>query len=143
MLHTGSDLEGEDFQLEYPGMGIGLNVVKKIVTLLGAELIYKHAIPHESAFIVEHPIAKQTKVKEMEKFSMDNLASITDKWIGKNILIVEDVDSNYQFLVATIRRSGATIVWARQGEDAIAMIQSGQSFDLVLMDVAAGRNGWL
>ncbi len=91
LLHTGSDLEGEDFQLEYPGMGIGLNVVKKIVTLLGAELIYKHAIPHESAFIVEHPIAKQTKVKEMEKFSMDNLASITDKWIGKNILIVEDV----------------------------------------------------
>lgn len=74
---------------------------------------------------------------------MDNIASITDKWIEKTILIVEDVESNYQFLAATLRRSGATLVWARQGEDAIEMIENNQHFDLVLMDVQlAGIDGY-
>lgn len=74
---------------------------------------------------------------------MDNIASITDKWIEKTILIVEDVESNYQFLAATLRRSGATLVWARQGEDAIDMIENNQHFDLVLMDVQlAGIDGY-
>lgn len=125
------------------GMGVSMNVVKKIVTLLGAELQYQPASPHGKVFSIIHPIAKQSNAKEMDTFSMDNLATITDKWIGKTILIVEDVDSNYQFLVATIRRSGATIMWARQGEEALEMIKSGQFFDLVLMDVQlAGMDGY-
>ncbi|PKP02328.1 MAG: response regulator [Bacteroidetes bacterium HGW-Bacteroidetes-9] len=79
----------------------------------------------------------------MDEFKMDNIASITDKWIEKTILIVEDVESNYQFLAATLRRSGATLVWARQGEDAIEMIENNQHFDLVLMDVQlAGIDGY-
>jgi len=112
-----------------------VNVVKKIVTLLGGEVQYESAKPKGLGFIIVLPLAKQRKEKEMDEFSLDNLAIITGKWIGKTILIVEDVDSNYQFLVATIRRSGATIVWARQGEEAIEMITNGQNFDLVLMDV--------
>jgi PAS domain S-box-containing protein len=134
---------GDVSVINQSGMGVGMNVVKKIVTLLGAEVQYQPASPHGKVFSIIHPIAKQPKVKEMETFSMDNLATITDKWIGKTILIVEDVDSNYQFLVATIRRSGATIVWARQGEDALDMINRGQLFDLVLMDVQlAGMDGY-
>lgn len=79
----------------------------------------------------------------MDEFNKDNIASITDKWIGKTILIVEDVESNYQFLAATLRRSGATLVWARLGEDAVEMIENNQHFDLVLMDVQlAGINGY-
>lgn len=79
----------------------------------------------------------------MDEFNKDNIASITDKWLEKTILIVEDVESNYQFLAATLRRSGATLVWARQGEDAIEMIEKNQHFDLVLMDVQlAGMDGY-
>ncbi|MHC1774449.1 MAG: response regulator [Lentimicrobium sp.] len=125
------------------GLGFGMNVVKKIVTLLGAEVQYHPASPHGKVFSILHPIAKKPRVTEMETFSMDNLATITNKWVGKTILIVEDVDSNYQFLVATIRRSGATIMWARQGEEALEMINNGQFFDLVLMDVQlAGMDGY-
>jgi two-component system cell cycle response regulator DivK len=83
------------------------------------------------------------KNREMEIFSIDNLASTTDRWADKTILIVEDVESNYLFLAATLRRSGASLVWARQGEEAIELIKSGQKFDLVLMDVQlAGMDGY-
>jgi len=83
------------------------------------------------------------KNREMEIFSIDNIASTTDRWADKTILIVEDVESNYLFLAATLRRSGASLVWARQGEEAIELIKSGQKFDLVLMDVQlAGMDGY-
>jgi len=83
------------------------------------------------------------KNREMEIFSIDNIASTTDLWADKTILIVEDVESNYLFLAATLRRSGASLVWARQGEEAIEMIKSGRKFDLVLMDVQlAGMDGY-
>lgn len=83
------------------------------------------------------------KNREMEIFSIDNIASTTDRWEDKVILIVEDVESNYLFLAATLRRSGASLVWARQGEEAIEMIKSGRKFDLVLMDVQlAGMDGY-
>lgn len=79
----------------------------------------------------------------MDTNSIENIASTANKWIGKTILIVEDVESNYLFLAATLRLSGVTLVWARQGEDAIELIKSQQIFDLVLMDVQlAGMDGY-
>lgn len=133
----------DGIDLTHGGIGIRVNVVKKIVTLLGGEVQYESAKPQGSVFSIVLPLAKLRKEKEMNEFLIDNLATITGKWAGKTILIVEDVDSNYQFLVATIRRSGATIVWARQGEEAIELITKGQSFDLVLMDVQlVGMDGY-
>ncbi len=138
-----SSSNDDDINLNYSGMRVRMNIVKKIVTLLDGMVHYEPAKPHGSVFNIVLPLVKYRKDKEMEVFSADNLASITGKWVGKSILIVEDVDSNYQFLVATIRRSGATITWARQGEEAIEMIANGQHFDLVLMDVQlAGLDGY-
>lgn len=79
----------------------------------------------------------------MDKQIYDNMASATDKWIGKTILIVEDVESNYQFLAATLRRSGAGLLWAKDGEEAIRIVKTGEVVDLVLMDVQlAGIDGY-
>lgn len=79
----------------------------------------------------------------MDNRIIDNMASATDKWIGKTILIVEDVESNYQFLAATLRRSGAGLLWSVDGEDAISIVKSGVQVDLVLMDVQlSGMDGY-
>ncbi|MFH1118721.1 MAG: response regulator [Bacteroidota bacterium] len=133
----------EQIDRRYSGLGIGLSIVKKIVNLLDGEIQYEPLNPVGSLFRIVLPLIINKKDLEMETFSIDNIASTTDKWIDKTILIVEDVESNYQFLAATLRRSGASLVWARQGEDAIEMIEKGQNFNLVLMDVQlAGMDGY-
>lgn len=66
---------------------------------------------------------------------IDNIASSVGVWLGKTILIVEDIDSNYQYLFATLNRSGAELIWRRKGEEAIDLILSGRAVDLVLMDI--------
>jgi len=74
---------------------------------------------------------------------IDNIGASTDLWISKAILIVEDVDSNYQFLNATLKRSGAEIIWVKKGEDAIDIIRSGKKIDIILMDIQLeGKDGY-
>ena len=66
---------------------------------------------------------------------VDNIAASVGAWQGKSILIVEDIDSNYQYLLATLNRSGAELIWVRKGEEAIELIESERAVDLVLMDI--------
>ena len=66
---------------------------------------------------------------------IDSIAASIGAWNGKSILIVEDIDSNYQYLFATLNRSGAELIWVRKGEEAIELILSGRPVDLVLMDI--------
>jgi len=53
---------------------------------------------------------------------------------GKHILIVEDEVSNYELLVAMLRKSGAEFSWAKTGREAIELCEK-NNFDLILMDI--------
>ncbi len=56
-------------------------------------------------------------------------------WTNKTILIAEDEDSNYMFLEAVLQRTGAKLIWARNGQEAIDACKNSKSIDLVLMDL--------
>lgn len=74
------------------------------------------------------------------------ISTITESenaWQGKTILIVEDVDSNFSYLAATLKKSGVKILWVKTGEEAIEIIDKGIIVDLVLMDVQlSGIDGY-
>lgn len=55
--------------------------------------------------------------------------------IGKTIMIVEDVPSNYQLLYAYFSKSGVKIIHVDNGMDAVAMISDGVKVDLIIMDI--------
>lgn len=56
-------------------------------------------------------------------------------WKDKTILIAEDEDSNYLYLEAVLQKTGAKLIWARNGEEAIDACKKGEKIDLVLMDL--------
>ncbi|HBG86886.1 MAG TPA: response regulator [Marinilabiliaceae bacterium] len=65
----------------------------------------------------------------------DNLSNaLNQNWESKVILVVEDVDTNKIFFDAALRRTRATILWAKDGQEAIDMFKA-NSIDLVLMDL--------
>lgn len=131
----------EGLERNYSGLGMGLHIAKKIINLLGGNLNYLPAKPKGSRFLVS--FASNVKNTTVMINKIDNIASSTDQWVGKVILIVEDVDSNFQFLNATLKRSGAEILWVKKGEDALEMINSGTHIDVILMDVQLeGADGY-
>lgn len=56
-------------------------------------------------------------------------------WKGKKILIAEDIASNYNFLRLLLKRSRVDLVWVENGQDAVDKVESGENFDLVLLDI--------
>lgn len=65
----------------------------------------------------------------------ENLSNaLNQNWETKNILVVEDVDTNKIFFDAALRRTKAKILWAKDGQEAIDMFKASR-IDLVLMDL--------
>lgn len=55
--------------------------------------------------------------------------------IYPNILIAEDVESNFLYLKAVLSKLNAGIFWAKNGIEAVEICNSDQRIDLVLMDL--------
>ncbi len=65
----------------------------------------------------------------------ENLSSsLNQDWGNKVILVVEDVDTNKIFFDAALRKTSATILWAKDGKEAIDMYND-NTIDLILMDL--------
>lgn len=52
-----------------------------------------------------------------------------------NILIAEDVESNFLYLKAVLSKLNATIFWAKNGIEAVEICDNEQTIDLILMDL--------
>ncbi|OFX85283.1 MAG: hypothetical protein A2W99_15060 [Bacteroidetes bacterium GWF2_33_16] len=56
-------------------------------------------------------------------------------WGEKTLLIADDTDINYIFLVEALKNTGAQTIRAKNGQEAVDIVKSGQQIDLVLMDI--------
>jgi CheY-like chemotaxis protein len=56
-------------------------------------------------------------------------------WSGKTILIVEDNETSNIYFEAALRKTQATLVWAKNGIDAVEIVKTTDKIDLILMDI--------
>lgn len=56
-------------------------------------------------------------------------------WHDRTILIAEDEESNFIYLKIALRNSGARIIRANNGQEAVDMCRDNPDIDLVLMDI--------
>jgi len=59
----------------------------------------------------------------------------TYNWGGKTILIAEDTEMNYLFLVEALKTTNVNILRAKDGEEAIEVFKENPGVDLILMDI--------
>ncbi len=63
-------------------------------------------------------------------------------WKGKQILIVEDDKPSSILLTALLSRTGAKLYFATNGQQAVDIVKTNNSIDLILMDIKLeGMNG--
>src|SRR5450432_1569746 len=62
------------------------------------------------------------------------LSSTGNKLFGKTILVAEDVEMNQHLIRHILESSGARVVIAKNGSEALDLVQQ-QSFDCILIDV--------
>ncbi len=115
----------------YRGAGLGLNLCKNLVELLGGKIWAESEFNHGSTFFFELPFeisdtdyAPGMNLKDMQQ----NMAD------GKTILIAEDEESNFKLLEAILSKTNTKILHANNGQEAIEMVKNNH-IDLILMDI--------
>ncbi|MDD4603766.1 MAG: PAS domain S-box protein [Bacteroidales bacterium] len=117
----------------YGGTGLGLTISKNLIRLLGGQIHLESESGKGTTFKVLLPI-KMITGKSFEQTKKAPIDSEFHDWSKKTILVVEDEDSNFFLLDRILKRTKATMVWAKNGMDAIDTCNK-QPIDLVLMDI--------
>jgi CheY-like chemotaxis protein len=49
-------------------------------------------------------------------------------------MVADDIDSNFKYIQTVVKPTGANIIWARNGKEAVEMVKA-RAIDVVLMDI--------
>lgn len=112
-------------RLSIVGSGIGLSVSKALAEAMGGRISLESKLNQGSSFTVQLP----TEVlAEPELLTTVNCPSLT-------VLLVEDVPLNAEIAINLLEQRGHTVVHAETGEDALALLETEDDIDLVLLDM--------
>lgn len=112
------------------GTGLGLPISKNLVKLMGGEMWVESKVNKGSIFRFTLPLV-------MENAGVEPRVLISNKsynWTGKKILVAEDEMLNWMFIKEMLRKSGAEIKRAEDGNVAVKLARKFKP-DAILMDL--------
>lgn len=117
----------------YGGTGIGLYISKNIISILGGNIWFESVVGEGTTFFFDIPYKDKYLETTGSQFFSTQLPEYN--WIGKNILIAEDVEVNYRYLSTILADTKANILWAKNGKEVVSKILDNDNIDIVLMDI--------
>jgi PAS domain S-box-containing protein len=121
----------ESFTREHGGTGIGLTIAKKLVDHLNGE-IWIQSTPKQGTNIYFTLPLKEQEPKSEEP---EIIPGIKYNWQNKVVLVADDINLNYQLIEEILSPTKATILWAKDGQEAVDLCLNNNNIDLVLMDI--------
>ena len=120
----------QDNQYQPSGTGLGLPISKNLVKLMGGEMWVESKEKAGSTFYFTLPLVTE-EAEEEPRFIISNK---TYNWKNKRILVAEDEALNWLFLREMLSKTGAEILRAKDGLEAVSLARQKQP-DVILMDI--------
>ncbi len=127
--------ENREEVMKESGVGLGLAITKRLVTLMNGTITVASELGNGSVFTVKLPLKIQSEdeAETREEEVIHEPKSLE----GKKILLVDDNELNREIAVEILEDSGMVVDMACNGMEAVEMVkQNGMRFyDAILMDI--------
>ena len=127
--------ENREEVMKENGVGLGLAITKRLVTLMNGTITVASELGNGSVFTVKLPLKIQSEdeAETREAEVIHEPKSLE----GKKILLVDDNELNREIAVEILEDSGMVVDMAYNGMEAVEMVkQNGMRFyDAILMDI--------
>ena len=141
---------------QYGGAGLGLAITKKLVKLHGGTITVASQVGKGSQFTFTLPIATEQALPPQTPSHIPKLSKLRVNFLTHqeplttpspsrvdnaqfHILVVDDEPVNLQVLNNHLSLHNYHVTQACSGEEALKMLESGQKFDLIVLDVMMPR----
>lgn len=116
----------------HEGSGLGLSIAKAYAQLLGGDLCVDSEVGKGSTFFFNIP-KEEIKPENHETIKPESIEECLKH--NCKILIAEDDEMSYMFLQNLLEQKGISILHAKNGSEAVEMVQNAPEISLVLMDI--------
>lgn len=121
------------------GVGLGLAVVKNLVSLLGGRLSITSQIGKGTCVVVEleNKAFKEMKIETtIEKFG-DSFVNVQYSFKGSRLLVVEDNVVNMEIISTILNSANIEVIPAYNGYEAVSIYKKSEKgyFDAIIMDL--------
>jgi len=113
------------------GTGLGLSIARAYVQKLGGEIWLKSAPGQGTTFFFTIPDIRVSS----QKLNTEEEAPVEISRKHATVLIVEDEDTNVEYLEVILKKLEMDFLIARTGEEALLLVKDHPEIELILMDI--------
>jgi CheY-like chemotaxis protein/HPt (histidine-containing phosphotransfer) domain-containing protein len=125
-----SDISGK-----YGGTGLGLAITKRLIQMQGGEITVDSTPGTGTTFRFHLPYAIPKGSEAEVPFFPQGYEPVKKDYCGKRALVVEDNEINQAVLASSLQHHHLNCHIASNGREAIGLIESGEHFDIIFMDL--------